>query len=281
VLEAIQNKIGKDNVTYIEGTSFDKDINTKLAVAETKNADAVILCLGEPTYCETPGNIFDLPLNKAQLDLANKIVETGKPVILVMLEGRPRLITEIEPKMNAIVLGFLPGMEGGNAIADVLFGDYNPNGKLPITYPRYPNGITLYDYKPMEDFDGNGYNPLWQFGYGLSYTKFSYSNLKLSSDEIDPSDELTVTVDVKNDGKISGKEVVQLYLTDLYGSVSRPNKQLKGFQKVLLNPGETKTVSFKLNKDHFSFIGQDNKRIVEPGEFKLAVQNLTQTFRLK
>lgn len=281
VLEAIQNKIGKDNVTYIEGTSFDKDINTKLAVAETKNADAVILCLGEPTYCETPGNIFDLTLNKAQLDLANKIVETGKPVILVMLEGRPRLITEIEPKMNAIVLGFLPGMEGGNAIADVLFGDYNPNGKLPITYPRYPNGITLYDYKPMEDFDGNGYNPLWQFGYGLSYTKFSYSNLKLSSDEIDPSDELTVTVDVKNDGKISGKEVVQLYLTDLYGSVSRPNKQLKGFQKVLLNPGETKTVSFKLNKDHFSFIGQDNKRIVEPGEFKLAVQNLTQTFRLK
>lgn len=281
VLEAIQNKIGKDNVTYIEGTSFDKDINTKLAVAETKNADAVILCLGEPTYCETPGNIFDLTLNKAQLDLANKIVETGKPVILVMLEGRPRLITEIEPKMNAIVLGFLPGMEGGNAIADVLFGDYNPNGKLPITYPRYPNGITLYDYKPMEDFDGNGYNPLWQFGYGLSYTKFSYSNLKLSSDEIDPSDELTVTVDVKNAGKISGKEVVQLYLTDLYGSVSRPNKQLKGFQKVLLNPGETKTVSFKLNKDHFSFIGQDNKRIVEPGEFKLAVQNLTQTFRLK
>ena len=281
LLEAIQNKIGKDNVTYIEGTSFDKDINTKLAVAETKNADAVILCLGEPTYCETPGNIFDLTLNKAQLDLANKIVETGKPVILVMLEGRPRLITEIEPKMNAIVLGFLPGMEGGNAIADVLFGDYNPNGKLPITYPRYPNGITLYDYKPMEDFDGNGYNPLWQFGYGLSYTKFSYSNLKLSSDEIDPSDELTVTVDVKNDGKISGKEVVQLYLTDLYGSVSRPNKQLKGFQKVLLNPGETKTVSFKLNKDHFSFIGQDNKRIVEPGEFKLAVQNLTQTFRLK
>lgn len=281
LLEAIQNKIGKDNVTYIEGTSFDKDINTKLAVAETKNADAVILCLGEPTYCETPGNIFDLTLNKAQLDLVNKIVETGKPVILVMLEGRPRLITEIEPKMNAIVLGFLPGMEGGNAIADVLFGDYNPNGKLPITYPRYPNGITLYDYKPMEDFDGNGYNPLWQFGYGLSYTKFSYSNLKLSSDEIDPSDELTVTVDVKNDGKISGKEVVQLYLTDLYGSVSRPNKQLKGFQKVLLNPGETKTVSFKLNKDHFSFIGQDNKRIVEPGEFKLAVQNLTQTFRLK
>lgn len=281
LLEAIQNKIGKDNVTYIEGTSFDKDINTKLAVAETKNADAVILCLGEPTYCETPGNIFDLTLNKAQLDLVNKIVETGKPVILVMLEGRPRLITEIEPKMNAIVLGFLPGMEGGNAIADVLFGDYNPNGKLPITYPRYPNGITLYDYKPMEDFDGNGYNPLWQFGYGLSYTKFSYSNLKLSSDEINPSDELTVTVDVKNDGKISGKEVVQLYLTDLYGSVSRPNKQLKGFQKVLLNPGETKTVSFKLNKDHFSFIGQDNKRIVEPGEFKLAVQNLTQTFRLK
>lgn len=280
VVEAIQKKIGKDNVTYVEGSSFDKDINTGKAVSEAMNSDAVVLCLGEPAYCETPGNILDLTLDKAQLDLANKLVETGKPVILIMLEGRARLITSIVPKLDGILLGFLPGIEGGNAIADILFGDYNPNAKLPITYPKYPNGITLYDYKPIESFDTNNYDPLFPFGYGLSYTNFSYSNLKLSSDKINKSDELTVTVDVKNDGEIAGKEVVQLYLTDLYGSVTRPNKQLKGFQKIFLNSGETKTVSFKLNKDHFSFIGQDNKRIVEPGEFKVAVQNLSQIFRL-
>lgn len=281
VLEAIQNKLGKENVTYVEGTSFNKDINSAKAVEAAKNSDVVILCLGEQAYCETPGNIDDLTLDKAQLDLANKIAETGKPVVLILLEGRPRLITEIEPKINAVVLGFLPGMEGANAIADILFGDYNPDGKLPITYPRSPNGITLYDYKPIEKFDSNDYNPLWKFGYGLSYTKFGYSNLKLSSDKMKESDELTVTVDVKNEGKIAGKEVVQLYLTDLYGSVTRPNKQIKGFQKIYLNPGETKTVSFKINKNHLSFIGQDNKRIIEPGEFKITVGNESANFILE
>lgn len=281
VLEAIQNKIGKENVTYVEGTSFDKDINTEKAVNEAKNSDFVVVCLGEHAYCETPGNIDDLTLDKAQLHLAKKIAESGKPIVLVMLEGRPRLITEIEPKIDGIVLGFLPGMEGGNAIADILFGDYNPNAKLPITYPRSPNGITLYDYKPLEKFDSNDYNPLWPFGYGLSYTKFNYNNLKLSRNKIKESDELTVTIDVKNVGKIAGKEVVQLYLTDLYGSVTRPNKQIKGFQKVYLNPDEVKTVSFKINKDHLSFIGQNNKRIVEPGEFKITIGNESTDFILE
>jgi beta-glucosidase len=280
VLEAIQNKVGKQNVKYVEGCSFDNDINTAKAVAEAKNSDVVVLCLGEPTYCETPGSIFDLTLNKAQLDFANRIIETGKPVVLVMLEGRPRLITSIEPKIKGIVLGFLPGMEGGNAIADVLFGDYNPNGKLPITYPKYPNGITLYDYKPIEKFDGYDYDPLWPFGYGLSYTNFSYSNLKLSTDRMNESDELIVTVDVKNAGKIAGKEVVQLYLTDIYASVTRPNKQLKSFEKISLNSDETKTVTFKLNKEHLSFIGKENKRIVEPGEFEVTVKDLRKKFLL-
>lgn len=281
VLEAIQNKIGKQNVSYVEGCSFDKDINTSKAVVEARNSDVVLLCLGEPTYCETPGSIFDLTLNKAQLDLAERIAETGKPVVLIMLEGRPRLITSIEPKIEGIVLGFLPGIEGGNAIADVLFGDYNPNGKLPITYPRYPNGITLYDYKPIEKFDGYDYDPLWPFGYGLSYTDFRYSNLKISADEISESEELTVTVDIQNVGKLPGKEVVQLYLTDKYGSVTRPNKQLKGFEKISFNPGETKTMTFKLNKEHLSFIGQENKRIVEKGDFEITVDNLKKKFRLK
>ena len=281
VLEAIQNKIGKENVTYVEGTGFDKDINTNLAVAEATKSDIVVLCLGEPTYCETPGNIVDLNLDIAQIDFANEIIETGKPVVLIMLEGRPRLINTIEPKIDGIILGFLPGMEGGNALADVLFGDYNPSGKLPVTYPKHPNGITLYDYKPIEKFDGNDYNPQWPFGYGLSYTNFSYSNLKISAEKINMSDELTVSIDVKNDGKISGKEVVQLYLTDLYGSVTRPNKQLKGFQKIFLDPGQTKTVYFKLNQNHLSFIGQDNKRIVEPGAFRVSIANNNAEFILR
>lgn len=281
VLEAIQNKIGKENVTYIEGTCFDKDINTDKAVSEAKNSDAIILCLGESAYCESPGNINDLTLEKTQLDLAAKLSSTGKPIILVMLEGRPRIISSIVPDISGVLIAFLPGMEGGNAIADIIFGDYNPNGKLPVTYPKHPNGITLYDYKPIEKFDTNTFDPQWPFGYGLSYTNFSYSNLKISSSEIKESDELTITVDVKNEGKIAGKEVVQLYLTDLYGSVTRPNKQLKGFEKIMLNPGETKTVSFVINKEHLSFIGQENKRIVEPGEFRVSVQNLSQSFYLK
>ena len=281
VLEAIQNKIGTSNVNYIEGSSFDKDINTDKAVSEAMNSDVVIICLGEPAYCETPGSIFDLTLNKAQLELANKIIATGKPVILVMLEGRPRVFTEIANNADGVVLGFLPGMEGGNAIADVLFGDVNPSGKLPITYPRHPNGITLYDYKPIEKFDTNNFDPLWPFGYGLSYTSFEYSNLKLSLDEITQNDELKVSIDVKNTGKFAGKEVVQLYLTDLYASVTRPNKQLKGFEKILLNPGEEKTIEFKLNKQHLSFIGLDNKRIVEPGNFKVTIANQTVEFQLK
>ena len=237
--------------------------------------------MGEPAYCETPGSIFDLTLNKAQLELANKLIETGKPVILVMLEGRPRIITDIAQNAKGILVGFLPGMEGGDAIADVLFGDVNPSGKLPVTYPKTPNGITLYDYKPIEYYDGNYYQPLWPFGFGLSYTTFEYSNLKISSQEITENDELIVKIDVKNTGNRAGKEVVQLYLTDLYGSVTRPNKQLKAFEKVLLNPGEIKTIEFKLNKHDFSFIGQDNKRIVEPGDFKVSIENQTVNFALK
>ena len=281
VLEAIQNKIGQENVNYVEGCSFDKDINTSKTVSEATNSDVVVICLGEAAYCETPGSIFDLTLNKAQLDLANNIIETGKPVILVMLEGRARVITDIAQKTKGILIGFLPGMEGGNAIADILFGDVNPSGKLPITYPKSPNGITLYDYKPIEKFDGNAYNPLWPFGFGLSYTTFEYSNIKISSDEITQNEELTVTIDVKNTGIKAGKEVVQLYLTDMYGSVTRPNKQLKRFDKILLNPGEIKTVEFTLNNHDLSFIGQENKRIVEPGDFKVTIENHTVNFGLK
>jgi len=281
VLEAIQNKIGKDKVKYVEGTSFDKDINTQQAVNDATKSDAVIICLGEAAYCESPGNIYDLKLNDVQLNLVNEIAKTGKPIVLVMLQGRPRVITNIVDKTSAVVLGFLPGMQGGNAIADILFGDANPSGKLPITYPKNVNGFTTYDYKSIENFDGNRYDPLWTFGYGLSYTSFEYSNLRLSSNEITTNDELEVSIDVKNTGKIAGKEVVQLYLSDLFGSVTRPNKQLKGFEKIELNPGESQTVKLRINKDHLSFIGVNNKKIVEPGDFLVTIANLTEGFKLK
>lgn len=281
ILEAIKDKVGEENVIYLEGCSFDSDINSNDAYMQAVHSDIIVLCLGEPAYCETPGNIYDLTLPKAQIDYAKKLLNSGKPIVLVMVEGRPRVITEIANEIKSIVLAFLPGMEGGNAIADVLFGDVNPSGKLPITYPKSPNGITLYDYKPLEHFDGNKYDPLFPFGHGLSYTKFNYSDLKLSSDKIKSDEKLTVSVDVENTGNLKGKEVVQLYLSDLYGSVSRPNKQLKGFEKIELNPGEKKTVQFTIDKSHLSFIGLNNKRIVEPGEFTVTIGDLKKNFVLE
>lgn len=278
IVEAIKSKVGESNVKYMEGCSFDSDINSNDAYMEAINSDVIVLCLGEPAYCETPGNIYDLTLPKAQIDYAKKLLNSGKPVVLVMVEGRPRVITEIVKDVKSVLLAFLPGMEGGNAIADVIYGDVNPSGKLPITYPKSPNGITLYDYKPIEYFDGNKYDPLFPFGHGLSYTKFNYTNLKLSSGHINMNDKLIVSVDVENVGDVKGKEVVQLYLTDLYGSVSRPNKQLKGFEKIELNPGEKKTVQFTLDKTHLSFIGIDNKRVAESGEFVITIGDLKKNF---
>jgi beta-glucosidase len=280
VYEAVKEKIGSENVSFVEGTSFDKEINIDEAINAANQSDVIILCLGESAYCETPGNITDLTLDQAQLKLAERLIETGKPVVLVMLEGRPRVINSIVDGADAVLVAFLPGMEGGNALSDIIFGDYSPSAKLSVTYPKYPNGNTTYDFKPLEKFDTNDYDPQWPFGFGLSYTTFSYNNLKLDKEEIKEADIIDVSVDVTNSGKVEASEVVQLYLCDLYGSVSRPNKQLKGYEKVLLKPGETKTINFKIDKDHLSFVGRDNKRTVEPGEFEVMVSDLKEKFVL-
>ncbi len=280
VVEAIRSKVGEKNVTFDQGVDFEKDIAGSKGLELAKQSDVIVLCLGEGAYCETPGNITDLTLPEAQLAYAEKLIATGKPVVLVMLEGRPRVITRIADKVDGILTAFLPGMEGGRAIADIIFGDANPSGKLPVSYPKSPNGITLYDYKPIEFFDGNKYDPLFPFGYGLSYTSFKYSNLKLSSKEITENGQVKVTVDVTNTGKLKGKEAVLLYLTDMFGTVSRPNKQLKGFDKVELEPGQTKTVTFSIGWDEMSFIGLSNTRIVEPGEFMVTVGGLQDKFSL-
>ncbi|MGZ8191700.1 MAG: glycoside hydrolase family 3 C-terminal domain-containing protein, partial [Methylococcaceae bacterium] len=277
VLEALQKK-STGKVTYAPGSSFDAEIDNEKAVAEAKNHDVVLLCLGEKPYTETIGNIESLALEPAQMKLANAVMATGKPVILLMLGGRPRIITPIAKQAVGVLLGFLPGMEGGEAIADILVGDYNPNGKLPITYPRHTNGITLYDYKPIEFFDQNVYNPLYPFGHGLSYSTFASSGLTVEKNRISANETLTVTVNIKNTGTIKGKETVLLYLHDMAASVTRPNKQLKAFKKVELEPGQTQKLSFTLTPHDLSFIGVDLKRIVEPGDFEVMVGNETVKF---
>jgi beta-glucosidase len=277
VFKALQKKTtGK--VTYVGGDSFDAPIDLQKVVDQAKAHDVIVLSLGERTYAETLGNIETLNLDQAQVDLANAVIATGKPVVLVTLEGRPRIITPIAEQVSAVVLGFLPGMEGGEAIADILYGDYNPNGKLPITYPRNTNGIVPYDYKPIESFETNMYNPLYPFGHGLSYSTFATDSLKVEKTAIKKGKNLNVTVNVKNTGLIKGKETVLLYIHDVAASVTRPNKQLKAFKKVELNPGQSEKLIFTLTPHDLSFIGLDLKRIVEPGDFEVMVGNETVAF---
>jgi beta-glucosidase len=281
IAKALKQKFGEKNVIYSAGTGFAKDVNIAETIKLAKEADAIILCLGEKSYCETAGNINDLELDTVQLQLASRLAELNKPIILVMLEGRPRVINSIVGKADAILIGMLPGMRGGNAIANIISGDAVPSGKLPFTYPKYSNSLYHYDYKPLEGAEGNAYDPQWSFGYGKSYTSFEYSGLQLDKNTISDTDTLNINVTVKNTGKVAGSESVLLYLHDMYGSVSRPVKQLRGFKKVSLKPGESKAVQFTLINYDLSFIGRENKRITEPGDFLIMVDDLSAGFKLK
>jgi beta-glucosidase len=277
LLQAIQKKT-TGQVTFVGGKAFGDEINIEQVVSAARNHDYIILALGEKPYTETPGNIDSLNLDDNQLKLAHDVLATGKPVILVTLGGRPRIITPVAEKSAAVVLGFLPGMEGGEALADILFGDVNPSGKLPISYPRNSNDIVPYDHKPMESFEFNQYRPLYTFGHGLSYTRFETSGLKLNKSKIHNGETIDVSVNVKNIGQLTGKEVVMVYLHDKAASVTRPTRQLKAFKKVELTPGQQQTLQFTLTAEDMSFIGIDMKRIVEPGEFKVMVGNETAEF---
>ena len=278
ILEAIQEKLGKENVTYVDAVSFDEEIALPQAIAVAANVDAIIACIGEPPYCETPGNIKDLTMTAPQLKLVKDLARTGKPVVLVLAEGRPRVIRTIVDDAKAILMAYLPGVEGGQAVADVLFGDANPSGKLPFTYPKYSGGFTWYDHKTSEEKGGNQYDPQWPFGYGLSYSSFVYHGLRVDRSEITPGDTLTVMVEVTNTGKRPGKETVQLYLSDLVASVTPSVKVLKRFEKLEVPPNDTKAVRFQLGWDDLEFIGLDNKPIVEPGEFKVHVGKMSVSF---
>lgn len=288
IVEALQNKNGAANITYLPGVSYKmdgkyfEDFADKMeeTIAAAKNADAVILCLGENTYTESPGNLSDLYISDLQTELAQKIAATGKPVILILNEGRPRIISKFEKKMSAVVQTYLPGNFGADALSDILFGDVNPSGKLPYTYPQFPNALFTYYHKPSEaretvegvyNYDSD-FNPQYVFGQGLSYTTFKYSNLKLSSNTLKAGETLTITVEVSNTGKLEGKESVLLYTSDLVASLITPDvKRLRGFEKINLKAGETKTVIFSITPEDIAVVNLENKKVTEAGEFKVQI----------
>ena len=275
ILEAIQKEIGSANVSYSSGVTFDEVLDIDEPVRLAKEAGLAIICLGEPTYCETPGIINDLTMTAPQLELVEAVSGAGVPIVIILAEGRPRLVHEIVNLADAIVMAYLPGLEGGPAIADILFGDVNPSGKLPISYPQYPNSLMTYDHKNSE---ANDYDVQWPFGYGLSYSSFEYSNLVLNDSLYNIDSRIRVSVDVTNTGDRSGKEVVQLYVSDKVASITPPVKRLKRFQKIEMEPGATRTVIFSLSGSDFAFIGRNNKRITEPGVFIVEIAGLTREF---
>jgi beta-glucosidase len=298
ILRAIEAKVGASNVTYVPGTKISRregspsngtptnietEVDIPAAVQAAAAADVVVLCLGEGSYTETPGDIPDLTIGEPQRKLAAAIEATGKPVVLVLVEGRPRIINGIADNARAVLMAYNPGNEGGQAVADVLFGDFNPCGKLPFTYPRFPNALMTYDHKAFEteSFDGAGIRPQFEFGDGLSYTTFSYKDLRLDRKTIGTSDQLSVSVTVTNSGRRAGKEIIQLYLSDLVASLSPPGKRIKRFAKIYLEAGQSRTLIFRLRPDDLSFIGADNKPIVETGEFEVNIAGLKDNFEFK
>lgn len=281
ILKALQALNTGGSVQYVKGVEWDKEIDIRAAASAAASAEAVVAVIGEPTYCETPGNIEDLALPEPQIRLIEALAATGKPVITVLVGGRPRVLRSIPKNSKAILWAGLPGNEGGRVVAEVLFGDVNPSGKLPFSYPRNVNGFTTYDHKPLENTHDNPTGWEFPFGHGLSYTSFAYSGLNLSADTMSRTGALTISVKVKNTGSRPGKEVVQLYVSDLYRQVSPPNRELKGFQKIALAPGEEKTVEFRLEAKDLAFVGLDNKWILEPGEYKVQIADLTAGFVLR
>jgi beta-glucosidase len=305
IYESISNIYGKKNVKFVSGVEypfnadFDKEPkfqyydqnekNFNKAISEAKKSDVIILCLGENTYTEKPGDLNDLNLHRLQKKLAIKLAETGKPIILIINSGRPRLITDIEPLMEGVVNIYLPGNYGGDALADIISGKVNPSGKLPYTYPLFPNSLTTYNYKPAEiqnnsqgayNYVGE-INSLYEFGFGLSYTNFKYENLKLNDSIFNKNENIAISIKVTNIGKRIGKETIQLYSKDHYASLTPDIKRLRRFKKIELSPGESKVVNFKLPVSELSFINEKNISIVEPGNFDLIISNLNKTIEVK
>ena len=291
IYEALCNKYGKENIILEQGVTYNEngayydenEPQIQKAVDAAAKADVIIACIGENSYTETPGNLTDLWLSKNQRDLVKELAKTGKPIIMVLNEGRPRLIADIEPLAKAVVDILIPGNYGGDALANLLAGDANFSAKMPYTYPREINSLNTYDYKVSEEVGimAGAYNYdakvslQWPFGYGISYTTYEYSNLKVDKSKFTADDVLTVTVDVKNTGSKAGKEAVLLYSSDLIASIVPDNKRLRDFTKIELQPGETKTVTFRLPAKNLAFVGACGKWTLEEGDFILKVGNQT------
>ena len=292
IYEALQNKFGTANVKFEPGVTYKMDgqyfeenpPEIQKAVAAASGVDYIVLCVGENSYCETPGNLDELTLSENQTNLALALQKTGKPVILVLNEGRPRLISKIEPGSAAVVQTYLPGNFGGDALADILSGDINPNGKLPYTYPKYEQGLITYDHKPSQNIAGKMEGAYdygaqtsvqYPFGYGLSYTTFTYSNMSVDKTDFTSDDIVKVTVDVTNSGEVEGKESVLLFSSDLVASLSPDVRRLRGFEKISLKPGETKTVTFDLKGEDLAFVNERGKWTIEEGAFMLQLGNQT------
>ena len=255
------------------------------AVRAAASADVIVLCVGEASYTEDSGNINDLNISRTQRDLAEALLATGKPVVLVAAQGRPRILGDLAERAAAVVVGFYPGMEGGNALVDLLYGDANFSGRLPLTYPGGSNELVAYDHKYTEDRDvwrsGKSFTPMGEFGTGMSYTTFAYANGRVSQAVAAKDATVTVSVDVTNTGKRAGKAVVQLYSSDLVASITPSVRRLRNFEKVALAPGETKTVSLELPVERLAFVGRDNEWVVEPGDFKLTIGTEVVDFRVE
>jgi beta-glucosidase len=291
IYEALCNKYGQENVILEQGVTYkergqyyeENKPQIEKAVSAAAGADVIIACIGENSYTETPGNLSDLWLSENQRSLVKELSKTGKPIILILNEGRPRLLADIEPLAKAVVDILIPGNYGADALANLLCGDANFSAKMPYTYPREINSLNTYDYKVSEEVGtmAGVYNYdakvslQWPFGYGLSYTTYEYSNLKVDKTQFSADDVLTVSVDVKNTGNRAGKEAVLLYSSDLVASIVPDNKRLRDFTKIELQPGQTKTVSFQLPAKNLAFVGADGKWILEEGDFVLKVGNQT------
>jgi beta-glucosidase len=285
-------KFGKDNVKYEQGVSYneawgkfneDSLLNLESALKTAAEVDYIVLCVGENSYTETPGNLVDMNLSPNQMQLAEAMIKTGKPVILILNEGRPRIINNIVPGVAAIIHTYLPGNFGADALADILTGDVNPSGKLPHTYPRYPNSLVGYIHKPSEGAgnpQGGAFDPQFPFGFGLSYTTFAFSDLKINKNIFSPTEVATINVTVTNTGKKEGKEVVQLFVSQLVASLSPDVKRLRGFEKILLKPGESQTVTFNLPLKDLAFVNNENKNTLEAGDFKIQIDTLTSMLKV-
>lgn len=287
IYEAFCNQYGKENVVLNQGVTYNEtgkyweenEPQIQGAVDAAKNADVIVACIGENSYTETPGNLTDLWLSENQRNLVKELAKTGKPIILVLNEGRPRLIADIEPLAQGIIDILIPGNMGGDALANLVSGKSNFSGKMPYTYPKEINSLANYDFKKSEEvgtmegaYDYNAkITQQWGFGHGLSYTSYQYSNLKVSQSDFRHGDIIKVSVDVKNTGKVAGKESVLLFSSDLIASMVPDGRRLRAFDKIELQPGETKTVTFNLNADDLAFVGYDGKWVLEEGDFKLMI----------